>query len=289
MDRSQLAESGSLRRDYRNCLRVTGAEDATPIEEVQFLVRSDSRVRLVNHLLESGPATRQELQEGIDASKRTVARSLQSLEERGWIKNEDSGYRLTQVGTVLTESFVTTLDTFRRAEELGEFLRWFPSEFDSPDFLAVSDATISSRSEADPYAPVRKQSEILRTASELRILLPSVDLEGTKVIAEQITDGNLDAETVVSPEVEETMESADFAPLIREMTNTGRSDIYVSRDELPIYLGLAGDGRVQIGVEDDEGFPRSLFETADERVREWGEELYRSYRERARPKPVEEF
>jgi predicted transcriptional regulator len=267
---------------------VRGDEGTDPLGQIRFLARAESRVRIVELLSESEAMTQRELRTQLDASRTTVARSLRSLEERGWVTNDD-GYRLTRLGAAIGSEFSGLLDTVRQVEELSEFLRWFPTDEFAPDFLDVDDAAVISASEGDPYAPARKQTDILRTADRVRMLLPSVDLEGTKTIAEQVTEHGLEAETIVASGLEGTLESADFAPLLREKIETGRSTVLVSQAELPFYLGLADDGRVQIGVEDDEGFPRALLETTDDGVRDWADGLYREYREQARHKPAEEF
>jgi predicted transcriptional regulator len=268
---------------------VRGDDVTDPLDQIRFLARAESRVHIVERLLESGAATQRELRTQLDASRTTIARSLRSLEERGWVTNDGDGYRLTRIGAAIGGEFSGVLDTVRRVEELSEFLQWFPTDEFAPDFVDVDDAAVISASEGDPYAPGRKQTDILRTADRLRMLLPSVDLEGTKTIAEQVTEHGLEAETIVSSDLEEILESTDFAPLLREKIETGRSTVLVSRTELPFYLGLADDGRVQIGVEDDEGFPRALLETTDDGVRDWADGLYREYQEQARHKPAEEF
>ena len=173
------------------------------------------------------------------------------------------------------------LDTARTVSELSEFLRWMSTDASTPDFLRFRDG--------DPYAPERKQTEILRTAERLRFLLPSVDIEGTKTLTEETTGHALEAGTILSPSLESTFESGEFAPYVREVIESGRSTLFVAERNLPSYLGLADDGRVQIGVEDDAGFPRSLLETTDADVRAWAEGVYRTYCEQARRKPLDDF
>jgi predicted transcriptional regulator len=121
------------------------------------------------------------------------------------------------------------------------------------------------------------------------MLLPAIDHDSTETIVEAVTDDGLAVESVLTPALEATVTAQALSPLVREMVATGRSDIYVSTERLPCYLGLADDGRVQVGVADDDGLPRALLETTDEAVREWGETLYEQYRADARHKPVEDF
>ena len=274
----------------RRTQEVWNEERETAFEQMQFLMRGKSRVRIMECLSGSKSATQRDLRTRLDVSRTTVARSLRSLEDRGWVENvEDGAYRLTRVGAVIIAEFSGMLDTVQTVEELSEFLRWFPVDEFAPDFLNLSDAEVITSSEGDPYAPAREQTDILRSADRLRIILPAVDLEGTKTLAGQVTEGGLEVETIVSPDVATTIESGKFASLLKEPLTTERATIFTAEYELPFYLGVADDDRVQIGVEDDEGFPRALLETTDEDVREWADGLYRDYRDQATHKPVSDF
>lgn len=266
---------------------MSSDDDPEPLDQVRFLARADSRVRIVEQLL-AAPASQRELRTRLDSSRTTVARALRSLADRGWVEDDGGTYRLTRAGRIVGGEFVGLLETVERTRELEGFLEWFPDDHPAPDFGALSDATVTTTGEGEPYAPARKQSEILTDADRLRILLPSIDLDATRLLVEQVERG-LEVETVVDPDLEATMATGEFAPLVRRTIETGRSTIHVAETELPFYLGLADDGRVQIGVEDDEGLPRALLETTDAGVRAWAEDVYREYREPAREKPAAEF
>jgi predicted transcriptional regulator len=258
-------------------------------EQVLFLARAESRVRIIEVLGASDSATQQELRAQVDTSRTTVSRALQSLTEAGWVERFDGGYRLTRTGEILAGEFGRLLDSVRRVDDLAEFLRWFPADVDGPDFLDVSDVEVTYSTDADPYAPARKQSEVLHTADRLRILLPAIDLDSTKTIVEQVTERGLEVETVVSPGVEATMESEQFAPLLTEMLQTGRASLAVAPADVPFYLGLADDGLVQVGLADGDGLPSALLETTDTTVREWARRTYQRHLERARRKSVAEL
>ncbi|MGQ4554457.1 transcriptional regulator FilR1 domain-containing protein [Halobellus sp. GM3] len=260
--------------------------DTGEIERVRFLARATSRVRVMQYLASFGPATQRELRQHLDGSRTTIARAVRSLCEAGWVDDGDDGYRLTHTGAVVAEEFSSLLETIRRTEELSSFLRWFPADEDVPDFVSADDVEVTTSDTANPYAPAKKQAEILERADDLRILLPSVDPDATETISEEVVGRDFRVETIIANELEPVFESEQFAPLIAEMVETGRSDVLVAPGPLPFYLGLAGDGLVQIGVEDGEGFPRALLETPDEDVRAWAEDVYESYRSEARLKPI---
>jgi predicted transcriptional regulator len=261
----------------------------TPLDRIRFVARAESRIRLIEHLLESGATTQRELRTRLEASRTTISRSLGSLADCGLVEETDGAYRLTHAGRLFAAEFTRLLDRVRRLEELSEFLRWFPDGVEPPDVLDADDLEVTYSTDAAPYAPARKQTEILHTAERLRVLLPAIDLESTRAITEQVTQRGLEVETIVSPDVEATVESEEFAPLIREKVRTDRSAMFVARTDLPFYLGLADDGRVQIGLADAEGLPRALLETTDDGIRTWAEEVYGEYREEARRKSIEEL
>lgn len=264
-------------------------ETVSPLDQILFLVRAESRVRIIEHLLESGAATQRELRTELDTSRTTISRSLRSLVEKGWVENDRNSYRLTQTGMIIAGEFSDMLDTVEATEELSDFFRWFPAEEFTPDFQEVNDVEVTASTDGNPYASARKQAKIFQTAEKLRILLPSIDLEATKTLTEQVTQRGLEVETVISPNLEETIKSDEFAPLIRKKMETGRSTVFVSETDLPFYLGLSDSGLVQVGVEDDEGFPRALLETTDESIRDWAEDVYQKYREQAQRQSVDDF
>lgn len=268
---------------------MTTGGAATPREQMLFLARAESRVRLLEILSEADSATQPELRTQLDASRTTVSRALKSLAEEGWVEKSDGAYRLTRVGQLIAVEFTRMLDVLEQVEELAEFLRLFPHDIDPPDFLNATDLEVTHSTDTEPYAPARKQTQILSTADRLRMLLPAIDLESTEKIAEEVTERGLEAETVVSPGVESTMESEEFAPVMREKVRTGRSSVYVAQDNVPFYLGLTDDGRVQIGLADNDGLPRVLLETSNRGIREWAASLYQDFREQAERKPAPAF
>lgn len=264
-------------------------EPSTPLEKILFLARAESRVAILDSLTEEGPATQRALRDRVDASRTTVSRAVQSLTDCGWVKHSDGTYQVTQAGRLVSTSFARLRDTVKRVSDLAEFFRWFPESVATPDLLGADDVSVTYSTAAEPYAPARTQTEILHSADHLHILLPAVELESTNVLAEEVTERGLTMESVVSPGLESTIESEAFAPPMRATVGAAGVDLFIAAEPPPLYLGIAANGRTQIGLADDDGLPRALLETTDDGVREWAEDLYRTYRDPARHKPVEEF
>ncbi|ATW87308.1 putative transcriptional regulator [Halohasta litchfieldiae] len=250
----------------------------TVIDQICFLSRAESRVRIMEFLSDSVPVTERELRDQLSLSRSTVARSLDSLAEVGWVTERSGEVRLTPVGEIVIESFLQFSETMSTAEELSPFLEWFPlSEFDI-EVADLRDGEITMISDGDPLAPARKQIDMLRTTDRFRGFFPSMDLRGSELVHERIVDGEFDAEIIVSSDVEDTIHGKQFVPLFNEMISTGGLTLSVV-DSVPFYLGINETGTTQIGVEDDDGFPQALLETENETVYRWAESLFAEYRE----------
>lgn len=265
------------------------AGDTEAIDQIEFLARSETRVRALEVLDEAGPATQHECRERLDASRSTVARTLSGLEDRGWIEQRGRTYRLTPAGTIVADAFLDLVDTIDATEELSTFLRYFPdSEFDL-DLADLRTASITPSTESDPYAPANHQTELVREADSFRGMLPAIEIEGSRMIHRRCLEGDLDIETIASPSVAETITDGEYARLYSEMVASGAHTVLVADSELPFYLGLTDDGRTHVGVDDDEGFPRALLVSDSEAVREWAESVYADWRECATPTTAEDF
>jgi len=250
------------------------------INKLLFLVRAESRIHTLERLSLTEPATRRELCDALPASRSTIVRAIDSLVEVGWVSESADGVRLTPVGQVVIEEFLDLVDAVGAAEELTSFLEWFPlSEFDI-GIDDLRDGTLTVATEGDPLAPVRRHTNRLRTAAEFRAVLPSIGIEPIKAIHERTLAGELESEFAVSPSVETTIRSGEFAPLFEEMLATGRLTIYLT-DSAPFFLGVVDEDVTQIGVEDDEGIPRALLETSNERVRSWADTFFLDSRKAA--------
>ena len=250
------------------------------IDSISFLSRAESRVCLLELLLEDEPLDQRALQERLEYSRSTITRSLDSLGEVGWVTATAEGYRLTSVGRLVISDFRELLSTVETAESLESFLEWFPLSMYDLTLEALRDGEVTAVSKSDPLAPARTQTELLQSTSRFRGLFPSMDIEGTRQVHERIMDEELEAEIVVSKDVVEMLRREPFAPLISELLASGRHTIHVA-EEVPMYLGIADETTVQIGVEDDDGIPRALLETTDESVLTWAESLFSCCRQSA--------
>jgi predicted transcriptional regulator len=265
------------------------ADESGAIEQISFLTRSETRVRILTHLLETGPTTQRAFRDELSSSRSTITRTLSALAERDLVDQSEGAYELTPQGHIVADGLDGLVERMQVTEELSTFIRWFPYSEHDVELDQFRGAEITVSTEPDPYAPSREHAALLQEAERFRMVLPSIDLQVVRTTEERVTAGDMTIELVVSPGMEETIVGDEFAAAIRTQMEAGGMTVLVADEPAPFYLGLSDAGDVQIGVEDDEGFPRALVESDDESLREWAEGVYDSIRESAREKPIEEF
>src|SRR6056297_1106616 len=79
--------------------------DGDPVAAVEFLARSNTRVRMLSVLAREQQLSKDELQERFDASRTTIQRNLSSLADRGWITSTNRYYEITMAGEWIAEDF----------------------------------------------------------------------------------------------------------------------------------------------------------------------------------------
>lgn len=251
------------------------------IDDVAFLAGSAKRAAVLSALDREGELDKDALVEHCDAARVTVSRNLEQLAERGLVAPTGDGWRLTPHGTLVAGEFLSLLDTVATAADLAPVLRRLPPDAFDLDPGALAGARITESTAANPYAPAERHGETLVAAGDARMLLPAVSPQNMRATMEPIERGDLSLDLVVAPAVADTFRT-DLADLIEAMLATGHVTIHESPDPVPFFLGLL-DESVQIGVADDEGIPRALAETDDERVRAWATATFDARRAEAVP------
>lgn len=264
--------------------------DADPsLPTLEFLSGSRHRIEILYLLREEGPATRREVRESVDASRSTVRRALEGFLEREWVASTDDGYRITAAGGLVVAGFRRLSETVRVTDEYAPLLRNVPDGAFDVDPSWLAGGTLIEATEANPYAPAQRQTETVRDAARFRALLPSIELEGARLVHERVVDGDLSAAVVLPPAGVDTVRSEPFAELFREKLATGRFEAFAHEGELPFYLGLPDGDAVEIGCEDDSGIPRALFQSTDAELRAWGEATFERYVDAAEPLAEADF
>lgn len=254
------------------------------IEAIEVLVRSEVRIRILDALREHEQLERDSLKEQIDASRTTIRRSLEALEEHNWVIRENTTYSITPCGELVADELFQLIETTQVALTFQPIFRWIsPDEVDF-DLRMVENANVTLSDEYDPYAPVNRHVESLKETVQFRGLLPRVGRDAMETALRQLNelnDPNAYHEVIVQIEGAELLQSDPLYTQLRtQLEETGRYTPFVYDGTIPHYLGIL-DGSVQIGIIDDSGVLRALIESDSEESRIWAEEMYEEYKREA--------
>lgn len=250
---------------------------------VSFLAASENRVEALVALRESGPTDQRSVAESVDASRRTVKRTLVALEERGWIVSvAGSGeYRISALGTLVLDAYLDVMERLSAADQLGAFLEHVPAEQFDLDPLALADAEVVTRGENQPYAPMDRVLEVRRNASHIREVVDIIQADSAGQLRERVVAGELEAEVVLEAGVLDAVAEHDgYAEEFEAALAADNVTFHVFEGEVPFVFGLMDDV-VVMGVTDEMGMPDTVVVSDDPVVRKWAENRFESYRERA--------
>lgn len=261
----------------------SGGSD-TSLDDVAFLVRADHRVEVLTALADR-PRSRTALEELTDVSRTTVGRSLQGLEERGWVVGDGREYRATEPGAFVAagvESLVDRIDVERALRDVWDLLPTGESGF---GLEACRDAVVTVARTDDPYAPLNRWVELLDASDRLRFVGSDVGLvEPCREELRRMILGGMRAEVVDPPEHARHVLSTH--PEFCEAVFGSENLALLVHEGLPEYgLGILDDRVTVCGYHPEDGTVRVVVDTDAADVREWAESTYESYRRDARPLP----
>lgn len=242
-------------------------------ELIELLVR---RIEVLSSLDEE-PMEKPALVDKLDTSRSTVDRAVRNLETHGLITYTAAGYTTTTLGELATRKLTDLAETLHFGIRLEPFLRCVSADSFDLDLRHLADADLYLPEPNDPYAMVNRHVSVVETAMDHRLVLPLVGLHGMQAVHEVVLEEGAESEAVVTPGVAETFQSnPDYAPLYDDLAATDRFQVFVYDGTIPYFVGIF-DEIVQIGVDED-GEPRALLETEAAKVRDWAEDVFRSYK-----------
>ncbi len=255
------------------------------VEQIEFLARSEHRVRILDLLCEHGRLTNHELRDHFSASRTTVGRNLAALEEKGWIRRTNGECEIARHGELVTEKFSDLMETVRLVDRLEPFVKWVPDGALDLDLRLLADAEILLPKPGDSWAMVNRHVSIISETSHDRVIIPVTGLHAMEALHRKIVHGDARVEAVAEPNIAEVFQSnPDYSSLFEEMVDTGRFEVRVYDGDIPYYLGLL-DETVQIGVDED-GEPRAMVETENEAVADWAASIFEEYKRHSEPLQV---
>lgn len=242
----------------------------TPLEEIEFLARSQNRVDVLDALTR-GPIGRYDLEETVGVTRATLGRILEDFEERGWVTERDREYETTQLGAYVSRELSHLIERFEPIPALNEVAQWFPEGGFDFDLGCLAGATTVRSTRNDALAPTAHIAKRIRTADRVRLITYSVLPGVIEACWRETVDGDLELESVLDGGAFESFGTDPrMIERAQEMVQTGQSEVFLYHDDIQSTVFIVDDV-VLLCLSGGEGAPLAVIETDDEAVRAWAE------------------
>lgn len=250
-------------------------------ERVRYLLASSERVRILE-ALSVGPARQCDLGRRCGVARSTVHRNLEGLEERGWVAEEDSQYRITPAGQRLLDAYGEFADTVDTLSEHGPVLRHLTEVPEPIPTSSLEACETTPMTEGDPHAPMVSAADVLRrnAGDRLRIAAGTISPITNRATLAAVGEGSR-VESVVDKSGLETLRRS-YGDAMQSVPDMDRVDLLSTQTSIDPGIVLAED-EVCVVVHDDNGTATaSLTGDASELIT-WAERVYGRIRDRADP------
>lgn len=256
----------------------------TAQESVQFLAQSPNRVAILDELDDGSVKDRYDLEEAVDATRRTILRTLDVLLEYGFIQETDDGYRRSALGGRVYREYTAFVDNVAFEDDLTTFLSDVPDDVFPFSVDRLKDSEVTVVTTGGSYAPLDRLLDLRANATRIRDLAPAVERRSVEQIAGRIEDGeDFSVEIILSPAAARAANSdGQYAPVHEATVTADGVDMFVAQSEFEIGMCIA-DETVAIGTMGQNSHLRALCVTGDPVVREWAHDYIDDYLEVADP------
>lgn len=187
--------------DHEEC--AMSSEDSEisteALEDIAYLCRSANRVLILDALTE-GPYSRRELANQTDASRTTLDRIVNELEERRWAERTTEGtYVATAHGKHLMRRFRPFIGSVEALQRLDEAITWLPIDELSVSLEHFRDAVVRRPESDDPVETIDFMNDLLGNASEFRVLAHLAPPEPLgETLHDQVVSGQMTMDGVIT-------------------------------------------------------------------------------------------
>ena len=258
---------------------MSGATDA-----IRFLSRSENRTEVLRVLGENSQLDRYAIEEHVEASRRTVIRTLEALAEQGYIEELGDGYQLTALGSLINRSYQQLCTDTELARRLNPFLANVSDDALDLDPRALEDADIVTATEASPYSVLDRTLTMRRNAQQIREIAPMIEQKSLEQLAQRVHGGELIEFEVIIPEaaMQAGGSNPDYQNMMETISEAEEVDQFIHPGATEVFLCIA-DETVAIGTT-KKGMPHALVVTTNPVAKQWADETFERYRDQsARP------
>lgn len=243
-----------------------------------FVKQTMTRAELLE-LLTDGPSSAQVLADELDTSRSTVHRVTETLGEYELVRRTDGQIAITGLGRTIAEELGHCRGKLNTARRLGPFLNTIDVEAVSIPLDRFEDPTVIAPTQRRAHVGVNRIIELIERTDSLRMFSSIISPLYVNAALREMIDGTR-IEVVFDREVVEII-AGEYAEEASEALETGRFHVRVG-EAIPFELFLFDD-RTGMAAHDESGIARAFVESDSDAVREWAEDLYETYAERADP------
>lgn len=250
-------------------------------DTLAFLSQSENRAEVLTLVYEENGCNRYEIENQVDASRRTVLRALDALTDRGYIDKRDKVYRTTSFGSFIAETYQDFVSNTTLAHQVKPFLANVPdAEFDlDPQYL--EDAEIVVATPGSPYALLDRTLAIRREADQIREVAPFIERKSVEQLVERIDHQESFGVEAILPEA--AVEAGDEHPEYREahqqIKQSDRVNLYIHPGEVSLPVCIADDTVIICVLEDEK--LHALVLSSNREVKGWAERRFETIREKS--------
>ncbi|MFD1632424.1 helix-turn-helix transcriptional regulator [Haloplanus ruber] len=249
---------------------------------LEYLLGSATRPATLAALRDAGRLSSRRLEERVSASRRTLKRTLRTMESRGWVEPVGGAYELTALGAATLATYEQCRERERIAREIRPILEHAPASAFGLDIETLADATVI-RPDSDPTAPLDRLLDLRAEASELREAAPFLLRDTVEQLADRVTAESPPDVTLVLEDAAPSPESYSgaYCDHFRDLLDAPTVDVRVV-DDVSVTVGVA-DGHAFVGVAERDGMPGALLESDDDTVVDWANRSVDRYLDRGVP------
>lgn len=248
------------------------------VAELRFVSQSENRSEALSILAAEEPLDRQALEARLDSSHRTVVRIVNSLGERGYLRETDAGLRLTPFGAHVADQFDAFRATMETALDFGPLLRNAPAVVRDIPLEQLAGAELLVATDADPFSILDRVLSLRAEATRVREVAPGVQKESIDQLAARARDeDDFDVEAVISQRASDRAASnVDYRDGHAATVASDAVDVYVHPDDISFFAGTM-DETAAIAVSKD-GQPYALAVSDDPDLHATVESVFERFR-----------
>lgn len=253
-----------------------------PDTDLEYLAGSDVRPESLAVLRDHGRLSLRDLSDRVSASRRTVKRTLATMESQGWVRPRNGAYELTALGGSVLSGYEEFRERSHSARKLQPFLEHVPAATFDVDIDVLTDATVVTPDD-DPTAIADRLVDLRSEATRIREYTPYLLLDSVRQFATQVGGDQLSPDvTLVVGTDTPPRSSTEYVEGFETLVASSDADVRHHPDGPPFGFGVA-DGRAFFGTTDAQRMPHALLESDATQLVSWVERQFQDCLDAAEP------